>query len=221
MVESIKKGDFIEIEYTGKIEGQVFDTTDEAMAKSTGIHRPGMPYGSVIVCVGEGHLLKGLDKAVEGKELNKEHTVKIQPEDAFGKKDAKLIQLIPKHKFKQGDINPVPGMQVNIDGALATIKTVSGGRILVDFNHPLAGREVEYTFKILKKVTDQNEKVQAVIAMELNLKKDGYELEIKENKAKIKFKKEAQIPEKIQELLGEKIKKSTGIKEVEFKSEKA
>ena len=59
-----------------------------------------MKYGPIIVCLGEGQLLKGLEKELEGKEIGKEYTIELTPENALGKKDAKLIRLIPVSVFK-------------------------------------------------------------------------------------------------------------------------
>ena len=148
----VSKKDFIEIEYTGKLkdENVVFDTTDETVAKENGLESHS-GYGSVIICVGEEQLLKGLDKNLEGKETGKEYDIELKPEDAFGNKNAKLIQLVPTSKFKQQNVQPMPGMQLNIDGVVGTIKTVSGGRTLVDFNHPLSGKVLTYKIKINKK----------------------------------------------------------------------
>ncbi|MBD3259158.1 peptidylprolyl isomerase [Candidatus Woesearchaeota archaeon] len=225
MADTIKKEDFIEIEYTGEVEGRVFDTTDEAKAKQAGVHSQNTQYGPVVVCIGEGHLLKGLDAFLEGKETGKEYSVKLGPEQAFGKKNAQLIKLIPKNKFTSQNITPVPGMQLNIDGMIATIKSISGGRVLVDYNHPLAGKDVDYKIKVNRKVTDIKEKLHAVIYMETHFKKDSYQLEIKDSKATITFKTESSpvademktIIEKIKQPLIEKLKSTTGIKEVEIK----
>jgi FKBP-type peptidyl-prolyl cis-trans isomerase 2 len=166
----ISKKDFVEIEYTGRLkeENIVFDTTDEKVAKENNLQ--GGEYGPVVICVGENQVLKGIDKNLEGKEIGKEYSLKIPPEDAFGTKDAKLIQLIPTNKFKQQNIQPMPGMQLNIDGIMGTVKTVSGGRTLVDFNHPLSGREMSYTVKVNKKITDDNEKLAGYLRLSLGTK---------------------------------------------------
>lgn len=224
MAKTIKKGDFIEASYTGKVDEQIFDTTNEAQAKELGVHNPQMPCGSVKVCVGQGHLLKGLDEFVVGKEAGKEYKVELQPDKAFGKKDAKLIQMIQKSKFTSQKINPQPGMQLNIDGVIATIRTVSGGRILVDFNHPLAGRVVNYDIKIIKKISDIKEKIEAVLMMEAAMKPEAYELKIEDvkegekkvgDKVTIKFKKELQeVIKHIKDKLIEKLKETAGAKEV-------
>src|SRR3989344_755574 len=116
-METIKKGDFVEVEYTGilKENNFVFDTTDVKTAKENNIYNESMQYGTVIVCIGEGPLLRGLDEQLDGKELNKEFTIELSPEKAFGKKDGKLLKIVPASAFTKQKINPVPGLQINID----------------------------------------------------------------------------------------------------------
>ncbi len=219
---AIRIGDFIELKYTGKAEGAVFDTTDIEVAKKNGIYNKDAHYGSVRIRVGDGLLLKSLDEDVVGKEPNKDYNLKLAAEKAFGKKTPELIRMIPKRKFSESGINPVAGMPVNIDGVMAIIRTVSGGRILVDFNHPLAGKDVEYDYKITKIITDTKEKAESIIAMELGLKPEEYLLELKEDKKEDKTITTAVIDLKNKELdpvkepLGKKIKELLGI-EVEFK----
>lgn len=213
-MEKISKRDFIEIEYTGKLkeENVIFDTTDENVAKENKLESH-TGYGPVIVCVGEEQLLKGLDKNIEGKEVGKEYDIDIKPEDAFGNKNAKLIQLIPTNKFKQQNIQPMPGMQLNIDGMVGTVKTVSGGRTLVDFNHPLAGKELLYKVKINKKITDDKEKLKGYLKLSLGTK--DFEAEINNNNVTISLKKE--IPKEAEERLKNKIiELIPNIKKVEF-----
>ena len=209
----VSKKDFIEIEYTGKLkeENVIFDTTDEKVAKENNLESHG--YEPVVICVGEEQLLKGIDKNLEGKDIGKEYDIVIRPEDAFGKKNAKLIQLIPTSKFKKQNIQPMPGIQLNIDEMVGTIKTVSGGRTLVDFNHPLAGKELTYKIKINKKITDDKEKLKGYLKLSLGTK--DFEIEISNNDAKIKLKNT--IPKEAEERLKNKIiELIPNIKKVDF-----
>lgn len=169
---------FIELEYTGKIkDGNVFDTTNEKVATENGILNPSTKYGPITICLGEGHMIKGLDEElIDKKEGN--YTIEVECEKAFGKRDGKLIQLIPTQKLKQNNIKPYPGLQLNVDGTIATVKTVSSGRCMVDFNHPLSGRDLVYDIKILRDVTDKVEQAKAILNIEAHLKpeiveKDG------------------------------------------------
>ena len=184
----IKKHDFVEIEYTGRLkEGNtVFDTTEKKTAKDNSLYDKNVDYSPVIICVGENHLLKGLEDQLIGKETGKEYSIGLSPENAFGKKDAKLIQLIPASKFRQQSIQPVPGLQLNMDGVFGIVKTASGGRCLVDFNHPLAGKELVYDVRINRIVDDNKEKLNSLLKMHLRIK--TAEIELKEGGAEIKLK---------------------------------
>ena len=161
---AIKKNDFVELEYTGRIreDNSIFDTIVESVAKENHIYKKGAHYAPIVVCVGKHMMMPALEESLIGKETGKNYDVSIEAERAFGKKDGKLIQMIPTNKFIQQKINPIPGLSLNIDGNFGVIKTVSGGRCLVDFNHPLAGKDVVYTVKAHKIVTDSKEKLESI-----------------------------------------------------------
>lgn len=203
---------FIEVEYTGRIKDEnnrVFDTTNEEIAKKEKIHNPNAQYGPVIVCIGQGQLLKGIEEGLKGKTVGK-YSFDLKPEQAFGKKTAELIQLIPTNKLLKEKIQPVPGLQLNIDGSIATIKSVSGGRTIVDFNHPLAGKEVHYDVTVKRIVTDAKEQLESL------LDKLGIDcsVEVKDNKAIIKLKNK--LPEKGEEKLKKYLKELVKVEEVNF-----
>lgn len=220
----IKNKDFVEIEYTGKLreDGTIFDTTDESVAKENQLHNENQSYGPVIICVGEQQVLPGIDKNLEGKEAGQSYKIDISPEDAFGKKNAKLIQLINTAKFKKQGITPVPGLQVNIDGNMGVVRTVTGGRTIVDFNHPLSGKELVYDIKINKLVDDDKKKLEEYLKLQLNQKE--IKATISEGNAKVELKTEvpkelsAEISKKVSELIPS-IKKVEFVKKEEEKKE--
>ncbi|MBS3104633.1 peptidylprolyl isomerase [Candidatus Woesearchaeota archaeon] len=176
----IKKHDFVEIEYTGRIkeDNSIFDTTEEKVAKENGVYNKNEDYIPVVICIGENNILKNLEEQMIDKETGKEYTFEISSNNAFGKKDAKMIQLIPANKFRQQNIQPIPGLQLNIDGVFGVVKTVSGGRCLVDFNHPLASKDLVYHVKINRVVEDNKEKIKSLLKMHLRIK--DAEIELKE-----------------------------------------
>ncbi len=213
-MERVSKKDFIEIEYTGRIKDSnaVFDTTDGKVARENALEAH-KEFGPLIVCVGENQVLKGVDNSLEGREIGAEYTLDVKPEGAFGAKNGKLIQMVPTSKFLQQKIQPMPGMQLNIDGILGTIKTVGGGRTLVDFNHPLAGKELLYNIKINRKIDDKKEQLVGYLKLVLAAKE--LEAEITGNKAKITLKME--LPKEAQEELKSKLKEIIrGISDIEF-----
>lgn len=184
----VKNHDFVEIEYTGRVkeDNSVFDTTEEKVAKENGIVGKHADYSPVVICVGENNILKAIEEQMIGKEAGKDYKFEIGHENAYGRKDAKLIQLIPANKFRQQKIQPVPGLQLNIDGVFGIVKTVSGGRCLVDFNHPLAGKDLVYDVKINRIVDDEKEKLNSLIKMHFRIK--DAEIEVKEGAASVKLK---------------------------------
>lgn len=195
----IKKRDFVEIGYTGTIKdnNSVFDKSEK-----------------LVICVGENSLPKGLEEQIIGKETGMEYHFEISPDNAFGQKDTKLIQMIPVSKFRQQGIQPVLGLQLNIDGIFGVVRTVSGGRCLVDFNHPLAGRDLVYDVNIKKLVEDDKEKLDSLINLHLNIK----DAEIGESaNTSVSIKTKQPVPKQAQEEFKKIVANLIpAIKEIEF-----
>ncbi len=199
-METIKKNDFIEIEFTGKSNNEIFDTTNKEEAKEIGLETDVKPF---IVSVGNEMLLKGLDEFLEGKEIGKKYSIHLSPEKAFGKRNPGLIKLIPMRIFKEKNINPVSGMALQLDDNIVKIISVSGGRIMVDFNNSLAGKDVDYDFKILKKIINDKEKINA---LQDYFFKQQFDFVINEKKVIFSDKKISPIVE----MMAEKFKSMTG-----------
>lgn len=215
MVE-IKKGDFIEIDYTGKFsDGRVFDTSVEEIGKKETINKT--KFEPLVVCVGTGQVIKGLDKRLEGTEVGKNYTFEIGTEEAYGKKDPKLVRVISKNIFTKQKMNPYPGMQINAENMSGIVRSVSGGRVFVDFNHPLAGKDLVFEVNVKKILTELKEKVEATLGGYLMLNPDKYDVEVKEKNVAINFK--FAMPETMFEVLEKKIKEMLPeIGELKFKN---
>lgn len=156
---ALQKKDFIEVEFTGRIkDGEIFDSNIREDLKKINPDTKPEPF---IFCLGEGMFPKGIDDFLIGKEIGK-YEIELSPEKAFGNRDPKLVQMIPMKIFKQQEVNPVSGAMFNFDGRIAKILTVSGGRVMVDFNNPLASKTVIYKINILRKIEDINEKIKSL-----------------------------------------------------------
>jgi len=211
--EIIHKKDFVEVEYTGRLkDGPVFDTTSAEVAKKEGIFNESAVYGPVIICIGEGHILKALDSLLEKKEVGKEYKFELSPEKAFGKKDAKLLRLISLAKFRGQEIRPMPGLQVVIDGAIGVVRSVTSGRVIVDFNHPLAGKEVVYDIKVNKTIKEDKEKISALLRLEVGL--SDAEVVVEEKNAKVNSK--TAVPKEISDRFEKRVSELTPIEKIEF-----
>lgn len=218
----IKEKDFIEIEYTGIVKeiNVVFDTSDEKLSKERNIYNPRMTYGPLVICVGESNVIKGFDNDFLGKEVGQDYTVLLPPEKAFGKKDGKLLKIVPMSVFKKADINPTLKLQVNIDGMIGVIKNVSGGRTVVDFNHPLSGKEIIYNYKINRVITDVSEKIKYWLILVLNCKPDGFNIKLDGEKVEVELKKGVNLDDNAKTILSEKLVSLIAeLKEVSFKDE--
>jgi FKBP-type peptidyl-prolyl cis-trans isomerase 2 len=170
-----QKGDFIEIEFTGSIkDGEIFDSNIKEDLSKTDLKIDPKPF---VLCLGQGMFLKSIDDFLIGKELGNYH-IELAPEKAFGVRNSNLIHTIPLKIFREKNLNPIPGAVFNFDNMMGKVLTVSGGRVMIDFNGPLAGKIVIYKIKVRKKITDLNEKIKAFIDF---LFRKEFKFEVKNN----------------------------------------
>lgn len=172
---AIKKGDFVKISYTAKLEdGTVIDTTDADVAKEYGIFNENARYGDIVVVVGERHVIQGLDEALEGKEVGYKGEVTVPPEKAFGEYDPENKEVISITRFKE---KPRVGERIRVGERTGIVERVVGRRAIVDFNHPLAGKTIIFELEIKEKIEDDVEKVKALFFIntgkEVDVKIDG------------------------------------------------
>lgn len=210
-----KQNDFIEIDYIGTIKetGEIFDLTIEKEAKDLKVYNPKGEYKPLILCLGKEDVVKGFDEQLIGKETNKQYTIEVPQEKAFGKKNPKLMRIVSTNIFRKQKINPVPGLQVNLGNMIGTIRTVTGGRTIIDLNHPLAGKTLVYKVKINRIIKDDKEKLEGFLKLHLNLKE--IKLSLKEGKAEI----DKEIPEEFSKQLEKEIKtRIPTIKHIKFKT---
>ncbi len=162
----LQKKDFIEIEFTGRVKnGEVFDSNLKSeLEKLHAGHSHPIEAEPFIYCLGEGMFLKSIDDFLIGKpETSADYEIELAPEQAFGKRDSRMIQKIPIKIFREQKINPIPGFSFNFDGRIGRILASSGGRVIVDFNNPIAGKDVVYKIHVLKKINELHEKAKALV----------------------------------------------------------
>ncbi|MEK6872084.1 MAG: peptidylprolyl isomerase [Nanoarchaeota archaeon] len=208
---TITKNDFIELAFTAKTNGKIFDTTNTNEAKEIGIEMEVKP---LIISVGNDMVLKGFEEALPHKEIGKKYTVHLAPDKAFGKRNPQLLRTYSLASFQKNNVNPYPGLTLQLDQALAKVISVTGGRVMVDFNNPLAGKEVDYDFTIVRKIDDEKEKVNA---LQDYFFRQRFDFVI--NNKKVTFKDP--IVKIFLDILGDKFKSMTGLEfAVQEKEEK-
>ena len=167
--EGLQHGDFVEIEYTAyTVEGdQLVDTTDPEVAEEEGVDDQGQEFKPRTIVIGEGHIFQGVEDALVGSEVGDSGSVTIPAVDAFGEYDPDDVQTVSAEKIDEDD--RYPGANVQIDGQQGYISTIIGGRARVDFNHPLAGDDVEYEFTIVDEVDDREQQAAGLFEMYLGM----------------------------------------------------
>lgn len=134
----IKDNMVVSIHYTLKNdEGQVLDSSQGREPLSY-LH-------------GNNNIIPGLENALTGKEIGEQFNISIPPEDGYGVRDERLIQVLPKTAFEGIDLVE-PGMQFQARSdqgvQIITVTSVDGDRVTVDGNHALAGEVLNFEIEV-------------------------------------------------------------------------
>lgn len=161
-------GDVIAFDYDLHVEGHdgLYDTTMKASAEKAGLVDPNAFYAPMHYMLGTGRLIAGLEEALKGLTVGKETTVALDAEKAYGARDAKHIETLPMQEFRKNKVEPEVGLQITYKNRRGTVTYVGGGRIRVDFNHPLAGKKLTYKVTLRNVFKTPEERVRGVIQMD-------------------------------------------------------
>jgi peptidylprolyl isomerase len=138
----IKKGDTIKVHYVGTLDdGSQFDSSYER----------GEP---LEFQAGVGMMIPGFDDGIMGMSVGEKKTINISPSEAYGERIDEAVQSISKQNFPP-DFEAVIGSLVegsNGDGMplRAVIQGSDEENIILDFNHPLAGKELTFNVEIME-----------------------------------------------------------------------
>ena len=199
--DELAEGDFVLVEMTGRVEdtSEVFDTTDEELAKEEGIYNENQVYGPKLVVIGQNFILKGLDLKLPGLKVGEEAKVEIPPEDAFGVRRQEQVQTVPFRLLRSKGVNPIVGARLEVDGRMATIRSVGGGRVQLDYNHPQAGKSVVYDVKPIERYEDKDAKLRALVGrFFLGIDLDLFKIKATKKKVKIDMPEQVFFGENIQ-----------------------
>jgi FKBP-type peptidyl-prolyl cis-trans isomerase SlyD len=100
---------------------------------------------------GQGNIIPGLEKALEGRQAGDKLTVKVEPAEGYGERDDRMVQQVPRRQF--GGANVQPGMQFHAQTSqghtrVVTVTGVVGDMVTVDGNHPLAGEHLTFEVEV-------------------------------------------------------------------------
>ncbi len=162
-----------------------------------------------IIPIGNGFLPKKVEETIKQHKIGDEYEITLKPEDAYGKRTHELIKMIPMKYFIRENINPTRGMLVNVDGILGKVISVGSGRVMVDFNHPLAGKELKFSIKLIEKIEDKAIQTKALLKEWLN-----QDFEVKEENGEITIK--GNVAEELKENILSELKKIINTKSIKF-----
>lgn len=197
----LKNGEFILANYTLRVKetGETVGTTLETVAKEAKLYRGEERYEPFFIVVGEGWVPKGLDEALTGLEIGKASTIELPPDKGYGVRDPKKVRLVPLRKFTAEGMTPVPGLQVNIDGKTAQVRSVGAGRVQVDYNHPFAGKTLIYDLTVEKIVEMEDDKVRYLIHKRIpSVGPEKFNVKLEQGKLEIEIPEEAFFLEGLQ-----------------------
>lgn len=146
----ISNNKLVKINYKGTLsDGSVFDSSEgrEALEFISGV----------------GMIIPGLDKGIQGLKVGDKKSIKVKSEEAYGPKMDDAIQNVPKDQFPK-DVELKVGMQLAAQGPQGTIPVViteiGEDTIKVDFNHPLAGKDLTFDVEVVdvKDATEEDMK---------------------------------------------------------------
>jgi peptidylprolyl isomerase len=135
-----KKGDVVQVDYTGKLEdGTIFDSS---------IGREPLEF-----TLGQGQMIPGFEKAVLGMQVGETKTFTIPAKEAYGPHHDELVMEIPREQLPEG-LDPQVGYQLQSttsDGTIVvvTVIEVTDTSIIVDANHPLAGKDLIFEIELV------------------------------------------------------------------------
>jgi FKBP-type peptidyl-prolyl cis-trans isomerase SlyD len=170
--DGLQEGTFIRLDYTLRTveDGNLVDTTDPEVAEEEGIDDEEHEFEPRTIVLGEGHVPEPLEDALIGSEVGESGTVTVDAVDAFGEYDESEVKTVKSSRIEEDD--RYPGARVNLDGEQGVVETIIGGRARVDFNHPLAGEDIEYEYEVLGEVEDRVEQAKGLLGLYIDLDLD-------------------------------------------------
>ncbi|MDG6219937.1 MAG: FKBP-type peptidyl-prolyl cis-trans isomerase, partial [Candidatus Thermoplasmatota archaeon] len=169
---------------------ELVDTTKEDVAKDNDKHDDNNVYGPMPTIVGVEKLLPAMDKDLLSAKVGEERELEIPPQDAYGTRDPKLMELCSMHEilklpeFKKKEEFPDVGMEINLRGKKGIIVSMTSGRVRVDFNHPLAGKTLLYKYTVAEKAEKDEEKASWIIQSNY-AKSSEFKVKVKDSEAEI------------------------------------
>lgn len=131
-------GNVVSVHYTGKLtDGEMFDSSEGR--------------DPLTFQMGSGQIIPGFETALVGKNVGDKVTINIQPDDAYGQVREDLIVKVEKSQMP-GEVYEGMSLQAQAEDGQAinvTVKEVYADHVMIDGNHPLAGKELVFDIEVV------------------------------------------------------------------------
>ena len=137
----VKPGDTVRIHYTGTLaDGSTFDSSEG---------RDPLEF-----TVGSGQIIPGLDKAMPGMAVGEKKVVEVPCDDAYGQPDPNARQAVPRAEIP-ADIPLDIGTRLQLSTpsgqpVMVTVSEVTEEEVMLDANHPLAGKDLTFQIELVE-----------------------------------------------------------------------
>lgn len=174
----MEKGDFVKITYEMRLgeDKKLVSTNDEKLAKDNDIYDPDQKYGPGTLIVGDESIFKEINESLQSISVGETKEVEIKAENAYGLRDPKNIQVHTMAEFKRNKIDPYPGQEVKLGNRRGRVISVSPGRVVVDYNHQFAGKDVFYKYTVIEKLEKLEDKVKSLIDMNFSKGSENFKV---------------------------------------------
>jgi FKBP-type peptidyl-prolyl cis-trans isomerase SlyD len=143
----VQDGQVVSMEYALHVDGELIDQSEKDEPLE--------------FIQGEGHIIPGLEQAIYGLTVGDAKSVVVSAKEGYGEFDAEAFTEVPRDQFPSDfPLNPGVELQVKTDEGeilAARIESVGDEAVRLDFNHPLAGKELHFAIKVLalRQATDE------------------------------------------------------------------
>lgn len=184
----MERGRVAIVEYSlfAKDTGELIDTTSEAEAKLYRKYVNEAVYEPDVVIIGEGRFFQGFEESLEKCEVGVEREFEIPAEKGYGPRDPAKVKIYPRRMFEKQNIRPEVGREVRINNEVGRILAVEGGRVIVDFNHPLAGKVLKLKIRVVRVLEDLVEIVKYLVRRRLRgAKLDDIKIDVEKEHGRV------------------------------------
>ena len=147
--KTANQGDTVLVNYVLKINNTVFDTNIASIATQAGIYNSAVNYTPMPIVLGAGRTIHGFEDAIFGMKEGEKKTVTVPPELAYGAWNQSKVLPFPKKSINNSNSLAIGTILTDNKGNIARVIGLNGTEVIIDFNHPLAGRTLTFDITLV------------------------------------------------------------------------